>query len=82
MGSQLHHHQENEPDAGAATSRPNPMSQDYPVREYVGAMAGELARMARWDGDERLACLLEAAADLASRPSQPGAAAREQPPRL
>ncbi|WP_295704772.1 hypothetical protein [uncultured Brevundimonas sp.] len=52
------------------------------MREYVGAMAGELARMARWDGDERLACLLEAAADLASRPSQPGAAAREQPPRL
>ena len=26
---------------------------DYPVREYVAAMATELAGMARWDGDER-----------------------------
>ena len=53
------------------------------VGARIASAGGQrLARMARWDGDERLACLLEAAADLASRPSQPGAAAREQPPRL
>lgn len=40
---------------------------DYPVREYVAAMAAELAGMARWDGDERLAGLLESAADMARR---------------
>ena len=33
---------------------------DYPVREYIGSMAGQLAMMARWDGDEVLAGLLEA----------------------
>lgn len=38
---------------------------DYPVREYVAAMASELATMARWDGDEQLASALEIAADLA-----------------
>ncbi len=27
---------------------------DHPVREYVAAMARELAAMARWDGDEPL----------------------------
>lgn len=31
---------------------------DYPVREYVAAMAVELASMARWDGDEKLASAL------------------------
>jgi len=30
-------------------------------------MAGELASMARWDGDEKLAEALEAAADMARR---------------
>ena len=75
MGSQLHHHRDEEPDVGAATGRTPVATQDYPVRDYVGAMAGELARMARWDGDERLACLLEVAADLASRPAPAGAAA-------
>jgi len=35
-------------------------SEDYPVREYIGSMAGQLAMMARWDGDEVLAGLLEA----------------------
>lgn len=40
---------------------------DYPVREYVAALAAELAGMARWDGDERLAAALEDAADLARR---------------
>lgn len=38
---------------------------DYPVREYVAAMAAELAGMARWDGDEKLASALDVAADLA-----------------
>lgn len=40
---------------------------DYPVREYVAAMAVELASMARWDGDEKLASALETAADMARR---------------
>lgn len=40
---------------------------DYPVREYVAAMAVELASMARWDGDEKLASALEIAADMARR---------------
>lgn len=35
---------------------------DFPVREYIGAMAVELAQMARWDGDEELGLLLDAAA--------------------
>ena len=40
---------------------------EFPVREYVGAMAAELARMARWDGDEKLGCLLDAVAEAAGR---------------
>ncbi len=76
MRSQLHH-QDDDHGTGAATGQPSAGAQDYPVRDYVAAMAGELARMARWDGDERLACLLEAAADLASRPCSPDAAAME-----
>ncbi|CAN5327280.1 hypothetical protein BH10PSE1_BH10PSE1_01640 [soil metagenome] len=35
--------------------------EDYPVREYIAGMALELAQMARWDGDDVLATLLEAA---------------------
>lgn len=35
---------------------------EYPVREYIASMSRELAQMARWDGDETLAVLLEAAA--------------------
>ena len=38
---------------------------EFPVREYIGAMALELAQMARWDGDEALARILESAASLA-----------------
>ena len=38
---------------------------DYPVREYIGAMAQELAQMARWDGDDLLGTLLDAVADRA-----------------
>ena len=37
-------------------------STEYPVREYIGSMAQELAEMARWDGDEVLAGLLETVA--------------------
>lgn len=39
---------------------------EYPVREYIGAMAVELAEMARWDGDEALARILDSAAALAA----------------
>ena len=39
---------------------------DFPVREYIGGMARELARMARWDRDEVLAALLDAAAERAA----------------
>ncbi|NIJ27414.1 hypothetical protein FHS64_002190 [Brevundimonas terrae] len=35
------------------------------IREYVGSMSSELAQMARGQGDERLACLLELAAEMA-----------------
>ncbi len=35
------------------------------MREYVGAMSSELAQMARIQGDEKLACILDVAADLA-----------------
>lgn len=46
---------------------PPPETTNYPVREYVAALATELATMARWDGDERLASALDAAADMARR---------------
>jgi hypothetical protein len=42
---------------------------EYPMREYIGAMCLELAQMARWDDDERLAVLLEAAAGRAHEPA-------------
>lgn len=41
---------------------------EFPVREYIGAMALELAQMARWDGDEVLGRLLDNAATLAAEP--------------
>lgn len=44
-------------------------TQDYPVREYIGAMAVELAQMARWDGDEALGCALDVVARLAGDPA-------------
>jgi hypothetical protein len=53
------------------TEPPNPtandMLADYPVREYVAAMAAELALMARWDGDEALAAALDAVSQQAAR---------------
>ena len=46
----------------APRSAPEPERQpEYPVREYVAAMTQELAQMARWDGDDVLAGMLEAA---------------------
>lgn len=47
-----------------------PHADDYPVREYISAMAQELAGMARWDGDGPLADLLDAAARQADTPPQ------------
>ncbi len=41
---------------------------EFPVREYIGAMALELAQMARWDGDEALGRILDSAAALAAEP--------------
>jgi hypothetical protein len=40
----------------------------FPTREYIGAMALEMARMARDEGDSRLADLLEQAAQAAGQP--------------
>jgi hypothetical protein len=50
------------------TSATDEVVPEFPVREYIGAMALELAQMARWDGDEALARLLESAATLAGEP--------------
>ncbi len=47
-------------DASASPPRDTSVP-DYPVRDYIHAMSQELAQMARWDGDEALAVLLEAA---------------------
>lgn len=43
---------------------------EYPVREYIAAMAVELAQMARWDGDETLGCALDVVTRLATEPAQ------------
>jgi hypothetical protein len=47
---------------------PDGMPREFPVREYIGAMSIELAQMARWDGDEALARLLDAAGAMAAEP--------------
>lgn len=39
---------------------------EYPVRGYIADMAADLARMARWDGDEQLASALELVVRLAA----------------
>lgn len=39
------------------------------MRGYVGDMARELARMARGQGDEKLALILDVAADIARDPA-------------
>ena len=43
------------------------LAKEYPVREYIGSMARELAQMARWDGDEHLARLLDDAGERAEQ---------------
>lgn len=55
---------------------PAPDLSDYPVREYVRAMAVELAQMALWDGDSALCKALEAAAEMAGQPVSTGALRR------
>jgi hypothetical protein len=41
----------------------------FAVKEYIGAMALEMARLARDEGDVRLAGLLEQAATVAGHPT-------------
>lgn len=55
-------------------------SKDFPVREYIAAMAQELAQMARWDGDEALAVMLEAAVSRAATTLERPAVTREPGP--
>ena len=40
----------------------------FPTREYISAMALEMARLAREEGDSRLSDLLEQVAGVAGRP--------------
>ena len=40
----------------------------FPTREYIGAMALEMARLARDEGDVRLAGMLEQVAGVAGHP--------------
>lgn len=47
---------------------PAGVKKEFPVREYIGAMALELGQMARWDGDETLGGLLDTVAALAAEP--------------
>ena len=56
-------------------------AKEFPVREYIGAMSLELAQMARWDGDEALARLLESAAALAEEPLVGSPVARPSGPK-
>jgi hypothetical protein len=64
----------------AHTSKDNGAT-EFPVREYIGAMALELAQMARWDGDEALARLLESASALAGEPVVRAPVAKSSGPR-
>ena len=60
-----------QPSTSETASRGNatePVSREFPVREYIGAMATELAQMARWDGDEALGRLLDSCAAFAGGP--------------
>ncbi|CAN5378970.1 hypothetical protein BH10PSE2_BH10PSE2_17690 [soil metagenome] len=50
----------------SAADGAGPQAKEYPVREYIGSMAQELAQMARWDGDECLAVLLDAVVNRAA----------------
>ncbi len=55
--------------AEPAVRRSKASMTDSPVREYICALATELAQMARKEGDEPLGAVLDAAAVLAQRPS-------------
>lgn len=73
-----------DPSPGRASSSASidSLPDDYPVRDYVGSMSAELARMARWDGDEALARVLEAAVRLAEQPApRPEPIALERAPK-
>ncbi len=48
--------------AAASDHQDDIEAEDFPTREYIGAMALEMARMAREGGDGRVAGLLEDAA--------------------
>ncbi len=62
-------------ETGSATGVSAAVAEDelseYPVREYIGAMALEMAQMARWASDEPLAKLLEGAAAFAAERLDP-----------
>ena len=58
-----------------ASPQSDPTMLEYPMREYIGGMTRELARMAREDGDEMLAVQLERASDRAALPG-PGQTVR------
>ena len=68
MDAREHHHSDA---SHASTSTASTLPEEYPVREYVGAMAAELAQMARFNGDEALARLLDAACALSQQPATP-----------
>ncbi len=51
---------------------PSQTSDAFPMREYIGAMAAELAAMARHEGDEPLARVLEQAMGMAERQPSTG----------
>ena len=51
----------------APASRSDIEAAAFPMRDYIGAMALEMARMARDEGDARLAELLEQVAQAAGR---------------
>ncbi len=67
--------------ASPRSSEAETRAPDFPVREYIGAMALELAQMARFDGDEPLAVMLDAAAGRAATGRGPAhAVVREAEP--
>ncbi len=68
-------------EAGPPAMPSDPEPREFPVREYIGAMALELAQMARWDGDEALGRLLDSAASLAADAPRPLATETDEPRR-
>jgi hypothetical protein len=60
--------QRSEAEAQRPPSPEEQTAREFPVREYIGAMALELAQMARFDGDEALGRLLDAASTMSAEP--------------